>query len=218
LWLSGGAVSDFLIHNIDESCWMKNDWPVRAIASGGRHYREDFVDQNFDTYSIEYTFADGTKLFVNGRTMKGCVNEFASFAHGTKGLGVISTAAHWPAKSGTFAGHNRDRDKMIWSCGDEPNEQNPYQVEWNDLIAAIREDTPYNELERGVMASAVTSMGRMAAHTGQEITLDEFMNLEHEFAPGIDQLTLDSESPLRARPDGTYSVPMPGLVKDREYL
>ncbi len=28
LWLSGGAVSDFLIHNIDESCWMKNDWPV----------------------------------------------------------------------------------------------------------------------------------------------------------------------------------------------
>jgi len=24
LWLSGGAVSDFLIHNIDEPCWMKN--------------------------------------------------------------------------------------------------------------------------------------------------------------------------------------------------
>ena len=68
LWLSGGAVSDFLIHNIDESCWMKNAWPVRAQASGGRHYRGDNIDQNFDTYSIEYTFEDGTKLFVDGRS------------------------------------------------------------------------------------------------------------------------------------------------------
>ena len=34
LWLSGGAVSDFLIHNIDESCWIKNAWPIEAKASG----------------------------------------------------------------------------------------------------------------------------------------------------------------------------------------
>jgi hypothetical protein len=66
LWLSGGAVSDFLIHNIDESCWMKNAWPVSCKANGGRHYRGDNVDQNFDNYSMEYTFDDGTKLFVNG--------------------------------------------------------------------------------------------------------------------------------------------------------
>jgi predicted dehydrogenase len=216
LWLSGGAVSDFLIHNIDESCWMKNEWPVRAIASGGRHYRGECVDQNFDTYSIEYTFADGTKLFVDGRTMPGCKREFASFAHGTKGLGIISTASHTPARCRTFAGQNIDNDKMVWAYG--PEEANPYQLEWNDLVAAIRDDTPYNEVERGVMASAVTSMGRMAAHTGQEWTLDGFLNNGHELAPGIDKLTLDSPSPLRAGADGKYSVPMPGLVKKREYL
>ncbi|MFP6751743.1 MAG: Gfo/Idh/MocA family oxidoreductase, partial [Pirellulaceae bacterium] len=39
LWASGGAVSDFLIHNIDEGCWAKGEWPVQAIGSGGRHYR-----------------------------------------------------------------------------------------------------------------------------------------------------------------------------------
>ena len=60
-------------------------------------------------------------------------------------------------------------------------------------------------------------MGRMAAHTGQEITLDEMMNCEHEFAPGIDKLTLDSESPLKANKDGKYPIPLPGLVKNREY-
>src|SRR5215468_11698439 len=41
LWASGGIFSDFNIHQIDECCWMKNAWPVRAHATGGRHYRGD---------------------------------------------------------------------------------------------------------------------------------------------------------------------------------
>ncbi|MFK8112787.1 MAG: Gfo/Idh/MocA family protein [Rubripirellula sp.] len=216
LWLSGGAVSDFLIHNIDEGCWMKNDWPVKVIGSGGRHYRGDSVDQNFDTYSMEYTFADGAKLMVDGRTIPGCKNEFATYAHGSKGMAVVSTASHRPAKSRIYKGHNMVKENLLWSA--EQPEPNPYQLEWDDLIHAIRNDLPYNEVERGVMASAVTSMGRMAAHTGQEITLEHFMSQDHEFAPGLDQLTRESPSPLQANDEGKYSVPMPGLVKNREYL
>ena len=215
LWLSGGAVSDFLIHNIDESCWMKNDWPVEAKASGGRHYRDDNVDQNFDTYSIEYTFSDGTKLFVNGRTIPGCHSEFASYAHGTKGLGVISSASHWPSRARIYSGHNMDKKNLTWEYP-QPEKHNPYQAEWEHLIEAIRTNQPYNEVQRGCMASVVTSMGRMAAHTGQVITLDQMMNCEHEFAPNADTLTLDSESPLKGM-DGLYPVPYPGLVKKREY-
>lgn len=216
LWLSGGAVSDFLIHNIDEACWMKNDWPVEAMAIGGRHYRGDDVDQNFDSYSIEYTFADGTKLFMDGRTVPGCKQEFASYAHGSKGVAVISTAGHVPAKCRIYSGHKMTKENLVWSYP-QP-EPDPYQVEWDDLIAAIRNDTPYNEVERGVMASAVTSMGRMAAHTGQVVTINQLLNCPHEFAPGIDQLEMNSPAPLIANAEGKYSVPMPGLVKDREYL
>ena len=106
LWASGGAFSDFLIHNIDECCWMKDAWPVRAKASGGRHYRGNFVDQNFDTYSVEYTFADGTKLHLEGRTMPGCHQEFASYAHGTRGSAIISASSHTPARSQIFRGQN----------------------------------------------------------------------------------------------------------------
>ncbi len=215
LWLSGGAVSDFLIHNIDECCWMKNAWPVEASAIGARHYRGNQVDQNFDNYSIEYTFEDGAKLFVDGRTMPGCRTEFASYAHGSKGLAVISAASHTPAKSRIYKGQAMKKDQLAWSY---PNpEPNPYQLEWNDLIAAIRNDQPYNEVERGAMASLVTSMGRMAAHTGQRITLKQMQNLKHEFAPNIDKLTLGGPSPLPAGADGKYPIPMPGLVKDREY-
>jgi hypothetical protein len=57
----------------------------------------------------------------------------------------------------------------------------------------------------------------MAAHTGQRITLKQMQSLKHEFAPGIDKLTMDSPSPLPAGADGKYPIPMPGLVKDREY-
>lgn len=215
LWLSGGAVSDFLIHNIDEACWMKDAWPVEVIASGGRHYRGSHVDQNFDHYSMEYTFEDGTKLYVDGRTMPGCKTEFATFAHGSKGIAVVSTAAHTPAKPRIYRGHNIDKANLLWEFP-QP-EPNPYQLEWDDLIAAIRLDLPYNEVERGAMASIVTSMGRMAAHTGQRVTLKQMMSLKHEFAPNADKLSFDGPSPLQADENGKYSVPMPGLVKDREY-
>ena len=60
-------------------------------------------------------------------------------------------------------------------------------------------------------------MGRMAAHTGQEITYDQILNSEHEMAPGLDKLTMDSPAPLRANAEGRYPVPQPGIVKDREY-
>jgi len=215
LWASGGAVSDFLIHNIDESCWMKNDWPVQAKASGGRHYRGDHVDQNFDSYSIEYTFGDGTKLLVNGRTIPGCHQEFASYAHGTKGSAVISSRAHTPAKSRIYSGHNFSKQDLTWAFpGPEPN---PYQVEWNELIDAIRNDKVHNEVERGTKASLVTSMGRMAAHTGQLVTYDEMLNHEHEFAPNLDKLTLASAAPLTSGDSGKYPIPLPGINANREF-
>jgi len=90
-------------------------------------------------------------------------------------------------------------------------------LEWEDLIDAIRHDKPYNEVERGTAASLVTAMGRMAAHTGQEITWDQMLNCEHEFAPDVDKLVIDGPAPIQASADGRYSVPQPGITKTREY-
>jgi predicted dehydrogenase len=215
LWASGGAFSDFYIHNIDECCWMKGAWPVQAHALGGRHYRGDTVDQNFDIYSVEYTFADGTKLMLEGRCINGCHDEFASYAHGTKGLGIISTASHTPARCRIFKGHNIKSEDLVWRARRE--EPNPYQEEWVHLIDAIRQDKPYNEVKRGVEASLVTSMGRMAAHTGQIITYEDMLNCDHEFAPDLDKLTASSPAPLQPGSDGKYPIPAPGINRKREY-
>ncbi len=216
LWASGGCYSDFYIHNIDECCWMKDAFPVAAQGSGGRHYRGDKIDQNFDSYSVEYTFDDDAKMFMYGRCMPGCHDEFASYAHGSKGIAVISQSGHSPSKARIYKGQKMDKANLQWAYP-QP-EPNPYQTEWDDLMSAIRNDKPYNEVERGVKASLVTSMGRMACHTGQIITYDDMLNCEHEFAPDLESLTLSSDPPIKANKDGKYSVPMPGLVKDREYM
>lgn len=212
LWASGGAYSDFLIHNVDECCMIKDAWPVEARASGGRHYRGNFVDQNFDTYSVEYTFADGAKLFLEGRNIPGCQQEFASFVHGTKGSGVISEKGH-SAAGRIYKGQDVTHGKPLWDAGG--NEPVPYQLEWEDFMDAIRHNKPYNEVKRGTEASLVTSMGRMAAHTGQIITRDDILNGDHEFAPTVDQFTMDGPAPITAGADGKYPIPQPGLLKKK---
>jgi predicted dehydrogenase len=215
LWASGGAFSDFLIHNIDECCWMKDAWPVRAQASGGRHYRGNYIDQNFDSYAVEYTFGDGAKLHLEGRTMEGCHHEFASYAHGSRGAAVISQSGHTPARCRIFRGQRFTNQDVVWRY--PPREPDPYQLEWDHLMDAIRNNRPYNEARRGTEASLITAMGRLAAHTGQAVTREQMLNHEHEFAPNVDQLTMDSPAPLRAGPDGKYPVPRPGIERRREY-
>jgi predicted dehydrogenase len=214
LWASGGCYSDFYIHSIDECCWMKDGWPVQAQGLGGRHFRGKSVDQNFDTYSVEHTFADGAKLQLYGRTMPGCYEEFASYVHGTKGMAAISGAGS-PGRCVIYKGQNPVKSDIVWKS--TTHEPNVYQAEWDALIDAIRQDRPYNEAKRGAEASLVSSMGRMAAHTGRVVTYDQILNLDHEFAPNVDKLTMDSAAPLLVGSDGKYPVPQPGITTQREF-
>ena len=221
IWASGGSFNDFYIHVIDHLGWMKNEWPVKAQALGGRHYKLSpegiaYVDQNFDTYSVEYTYSDGTKFFFDGRTIAGCEEIYASYLHGSKGMAVASKHGDCGGPSSLYRTPATAAD-MIWESQVKPDELDPYQNEWNDLVDAVRDDKPYNEVKRGVEASLVSNMGRMAAHTGREITLDEMLQCDHEMAPDVDKFTMDSAAPLIADAHGRYPVPQPGIVTTREY-
>jgi len=222
IWASGGCYNDFYIHIVDHLGWMKGEWPVKAQALGGRHYKLSpegvaYVDQNFDTYSVEYTYADGTKFFFDGRCMKGCEEIYTSALQGTKGSGIASKSGDCGLPSSLYKSQMANAADLIWESKVSPDEQDPYQNEWNDLMDAIRDDKPYNEVKRGVEASLVSSMGRMAANTGREITFDQMLNCDHEMAPGSDKFTMDSPAPLIADASGRYPVPQPGIVTTREY-
>ena len=222
IWASGGCFNDFYIHMIDHCCWMKNAWPVKAQAVGGRHYRNSaegkpYVDQNFDTYSVEYTFADGTKLFMDGRCMPGCYQSHSSYAHGSKGSAIVSKSGDFGPLTSIYKGQKPVRSEMLWESKTAPDQNNPYDNEWNDLVDAIRTDKPYNETKNGVEASVVSNMGRRAAHTGVEVTYEETLNDNLEYAPGVDKYTMDSPAPVQADANGKYPVPQPGIITQREY-
>jgi predicted dehydrogenase len=217
LWASGGAFSDFYIHHIDHLCWMKGAWPIKCQALGGRTFRGNNIDQNFDSYACEYTFEDGTKLYMDGRCMFGAYPHYSSYVHGTKGMAICAKSGDAGLPSSTYKGQNPDRANQIWQSEVGPTEVESHFNEWTDLLDAIRSDAPFNEVKRGVEASVVTNMGRFAAHTAQEVTFEQMLNHTHEYAPGVENLTMDSPSPLPAGPDGKYPIPEPGLKKDREY-
>ena len=131
LWASGGAFNDFYIHQIDECCWMKGGWPIDARANGGRHYRGDCVDQNFDNYSVEYTFDDGAKLFYYGRSINGCFDTYSSFVHGTKGWLSVLWPRSSPSGCRTFKGQNMTKENLLWA-GPKRVQSLPTRVERPD--------------------------------------------------------------------------------------
>ncbi|HEV2210325.1 MAG TPA: gfo/Idh/MocA family oxidoreductase [Verrucomicrobiae bacterium] len=221
LWASGGCFNDFYIHIIDHLCWMKNAWPVKCQALGGRHYKSGpegpYVDQNFDNYSVEYIFGDGARLLMDGRCMYRCNDLYSSAIHASKGMAIASQHGDCGTPSRTFSSQAMQGSHLLWTSKDMPGQMDPYENEWNDLMDAIRDDKPYSEVKRGVEATVVSSMGRRAAHTGQEVSFEDMLNSEHEFAPGVDKFTMDSPAPVVADKDGQYPKPEPGIKRDREY-
>jgi predicted dehydrogenase len=126
---------------------MKNAWPVNAQALGGRHYRvnadgQPLIDQNFDSYSVEYTFADGTKFLFDGRCVTGAHGQFSSYIHGTKGSAIAARSGDYGGPAAIFANQTMT-GKPVWQATDKTN---PYQNEWDVLVKAIRNGTKHNEV------------------------------------------------------------------------
>ena len=207
-WVNGSFILDWLIHNLDVCCWVKDAWPVSAQGQGGRQVR-DHADQLFDHYAVEYTFADGTRLFAQGRHMANCWGFFGDVIHGAGGSAVLGEGIKEPR---IYKGHNRTAENLIWEYKGPPC--NHYQYEHDLLFDAIRNDKPYNETQRCAYAAMAGILGRMAAESGNEITWDAALASNLELAPGLEQIaTLDAPAPVKPDENGKYAVAMPGFTK-----
>jgi predicted dehydrogenase len=218
LWGSSGRFIGLMVHQIDECCWIKDSWPVSAHGVGGRIATSTDASENFDSYSIEYTFADGTKAMVVGRYIPKCYNEFATFVHGTRRAAQFSGNIHAPTvhtyKNQVVAPDNIDwrygyKETNAWSTRYRGAES-PWQEEWNVLLAAIRNDRPHNEARRAAYADLASIMGRAAVHSGKIITWEQALNSSFQFCPNVDTLTAESAPPVKADAQGRYAPPIPG--------
>ena len=192
-WLNGSFLLDWLIHNIDVCCWVKDAWPVSAQGQGGRQVRT-VPDQLFDHYAAEYTFPDGTRLLAQGRHIADCWGFFGSVIHGAKGSAIFGEGQPHPR---LYKGHRRTPENLVWQYKGPGCDH--YQREHDLLFDAIRQDKPYNETERCAKAAMTGILGRMAVESGKEITWDEAFNSNLELAPGLDQMTMDSPAAGDAR-------------------
>jgi predicted dehydrogenase len=207
LWVGSGHMVDNLIHQIDECCWIKDAWPVAADGLGGSLPRNKDCGQNIDIYSIEYTFADGTKAFCGFRRMNKTREEFATYIHGAKCAAQFSGQTH-AATVHLFKDQRIDKENIAWTPTKDA--YSPWQYEWNVFIDNIRRDRPHNELKRAVYSDLTSLMGRAACHTGQTVTWDQMMKSRFQFCDYLDELNADSPVPVRADRNGQFPVAIPG--------
>lgn len=195
-WLWAGSPAGLQIHNTDIVNWVKESYPIRAQALGGRSsFSGPEHGDIFDHFFVEYEYADGSKLNSQIRTVKGTFNKGGAFFQGTEGTGNIREGIK--DRSGKSLWRNRGKDNG-----------NPYQLELDQLFAAIRNGTPLNDTEWGAMSTMTTIMGRMAAHSGQLVEWEDAFNSELSLLP--EKFAWDANPPVMPDEKGNYPVPVPG--------
>lgn len=211
LWVGSGHMVDNLIHQIDECCWLMDDWPVSCHGMGGRAVHSTDHGQNIDTYSMEFTFPNGKKAFCGFRRAVDGYQDFATFVHCSKKAGQFSGKIH-KATVHMFKDQRISEDNIAWSP--PADALTPWEYEWKDFIHSIRNDKPHNEAKRAVYADYASLMGRAAAHTNQIVTWDEITNSEFQFCDYLDKLSFGSPPPVRADEEGYFPAPVAGKWRE----
>lgn len=201
-WLSGDHICEQHIHNLDVCNWVKGgpdkeaEYPVKASGMGGRQVRTDKkYGEIFDHHFVEFEYADGTCMFSQCRQMPGCFNRVSEFVHGSKGTSN-------PAGS-------INADGTEWRFSEKS--KNPYEVEHDDLFAAIRKGIEYNEGDNGAYSSMTAILGRLCTYSGKEITWDDAIKSNVSLAPK--SYTWDADPPVKANAEGYYPIAVPGLSR-----
>ena len=199
-WLSGDHIVEQHVHDLDVMNWIAQGHPIEASGMGGRQVRiSKDHGEIFDHHCVEFTYADGTKMFSFARHIPNCWNSFSEHAHGTKG-------------SASIQGHGRAE---LFVDGKEPQkwDRGPdgHQLEHDDLFAAIDAGESYNELGWGADATLTAILGRMATYSGKIVTWDEAVASEVDTSPS--GYTFNDTPQPKPGPDGIYPCALPGVTK-----
>ena len=200
-WMCGDHIVEQHIHNIDVINWLMNDYPVTAQGQGGRQVRLGSEHgQIFDHHFVEFTYANGHKMFSQCRHMPGCWDEVAEFVHGSKGYADLS------------GGKIFDLDgKRIFKSKEGAGQRDGHQQEHHDLFADLAAGKLPNETEYGAKSTFTAIFGRLATYSGKEINWDKAINSKIALADIDSMHAMSDKAPVQPGKDGSYPIPVPGV-------
>lgn len=177
-WLSGDHIVEQHVHNIDVINWFTESHPIKAVGFGSRLRR--ITGDQYDNFSVDFIYENDVHVHSMCRQINGCTNNVSEYLRGTEGYtncsNLISNSDgsekyrfQYPADANGKA----NRNAMI----------SDYVQEHIDLITAIRTGESFVEAENTAISNMTALMGRLSAYTGKEVTWDEMLNSEINYAP-----------------------------------
>ncbi|TDI70044.1 MAG: Gfo/Idh/MocA family oxidoreductase [Bacteroidetes bacterium] len=198
-WLCGDHIVEQHIHNIDVSNWVKQGHPIRAQGQGGRLVRNGpDHGQIFDHHYVEYEYEDGSRMISQCRHMPDCTNRVTEAFHGSNGV------ASRPGLIQSTSGHTLFEHEG-------KNDPDPYQVEHDELFAAVAAgEYKFANAKYGAESTFTAILGRMATYSGQVLDWDEALASEVSVMP--ERFAFDADPPVLPDADGQYPIPEPGVT------
>jgi predicted dehydrogenase len=179
-WLSGDHIVEQHVHNLDVMNWFTGTHPVKATGFGSRLRR--VTGDQYDNFSVDFTFENGTHIHSMCRQINGCVNSVSERLQGTKGSTNCRNAVL------DLAGAELWKYAYPLDKDGKPTDNvsvDPYVQEHIDLVTAIRTNKVFNELENTAISTMTGIMGRISAYTGKETTYEEMMNSDLKLGPAV---------------------------------
>jgi len=227
-YLSGDHIVEQHCHNIDVGNWFKGTHPIRANGVGGRQTRTtNICGQIFDHHYVEFEYADGCRMFSQCSQFPAKWGQVSEHLLGSKGTADFhdkkgfTIKGHIPSSARGLAHYSgaellthpripSAEPKNIWQFTGKVKD--PYQVEHDDLFAAIRNDTPYNEADYGAYSTMTAIMGRMATYSGGMVEWDDAFHCNTTLIPTAD-FNWDDVPPVVPGKDGNYPTFHPGKTE-----
>jgi predicted dehydrogenase len=188
-WLSGDHIVEQAVHGLDTMGWAMGDKPpVKCWGVGGRQSRTDTKYGNiWDHFSIVYEFPENVRGYHHCRHWVNTPPQVQDFILGTKGMADVF--------------ENKITGASKWRYrGPKPN---MYQVEHDEMFAAIRAGKPINNGEKAAASTLLALLGRTAAYTGEVITPEMILNSKENLSPPSYEFGSLATAP----------IPVPGTVK-----
>ena len=201
-WLSGDHIAEQHIHSLDKIAWaMKDEYPVKCVASGGRACRTDpMYGEIYDHFNTVYEWKDGVRLFSSCRQWNGAATDVSDFVFGTRGKANIQAHTIWGAKPWCWD------DQWKGKKPEEIPADDMYQNEHDAFFAALRKGEVIDNGDYMCRSTLMAIMGRMSAYTGQEVTFDAALKSQTQLGPDLATLTFETTPPAP-------KLSVPGVTK-----